>query len=145
MPETEIKSYSLNFKGYWREVNKGGVPAESGIYMVYRCVYNQERDTVRLLDIIYIGKSSQDGGVRARLASHEKQSEFEAQLQSGEELCYAFAPVNDADLDVVENALVFAQKPILNDELKNHFNHGAVAMKVDGRCALLRYTDYKIS
>ncbi len=145
MEENVIRTYSLNFKGYWREENKGAVPAESGIYMVYRCIYNNETDTVRLIDIIYIGQSCQEGGVRGRLATHEKQEDFNAQLHEGEELCYAFAPVNADDLDVVENALVFAQKPILNDELKNHFNHSAVAIKVDGRCNLLRYTNYQIS
>jgi len=29
------QTYSIDFDGYWREPNKGGVPDKSGIYCVY--------------------------------------------------------------------------------------------------------------
>ena len=35
-----MKTITLKFNGYWREVNKGGVPNQSGIYCVYSCIYN---------------------------------------------------------------------------------------------------------
>jgi len=41
-----MKTISLKFDGYWREVNKSGIPAESGIYGVYVCTYNKEQNTV---------------------------------------------------------------------------------------------------
>ncbi len=34
-----MKAITLNFNGYWREVNKGYVPSKSGIYCVYSCIY----------------------------------------------------------------------------------------------------------
>ena len=40
MVNETIKSYSLIFNGYWREIDKKGIPSKSGIYLVYRCVYN---------------------------------------------------------------------------------------------------------
>ena len=138
----EIKQYHLNFRGYWREINKGGIPAVSGVYLVYRCNYNTLQDTVRLNEILYIGQSE---NVHDRIANHEKASQFSSKLQNGEELCYACAEVAKADLNIVENALIFAQKPILNDVLKDTFNFGKVAIKADGRCACLTYTDYSIS
>lgn len=140
--KNEVKLYHLNFRGYWREVNKGAIPKVSGVYLVYRCVYNALQDTVRLNEIIYIGKSE---NVHDRIAEHEKAPLFTSKLQKGEELCYACAEMPNADLDIVENALIFAQKPVLNDGLKDSFNYGKVAIKADGRCACLTYTDYSIS
>lgn len=123
MEKNEMQLYLINFRGYWREKNKRGVPAEPGIYMVYRCVYDVTTDAVRLNEIIYIGQSD---NVQERLGNHEKLPDFTKKLQVGEELCYAFAPVRTKDLDIVENALVFAQKPVLNDKLKEQFNYGEI-------------------
>lgn len=142
MANESIKSYSLNFEGYWREVNKKGIPTKAGVYLVYRCVYDAKSNTVGLKDIIYIGQAD---NLHDRIASHDKLDDFNSQLQQGEELCYSVAAVDSADLNVVENALIFAQKPVLNDNLKSSFNHGAVTLKLDGRCACMKYTDFKIS
>lgn len=48
------KTISPNFNVYWREVNKGGVPAKSGVYLVYVCRYNEPQKTVTLNKLIYI-------------------------------------------------------------------------------------------
>ena len=29
--QEEILSYNLNFEGYWRDINKGGLPTYSGM------------------------------------------------------------------------------------------------------------------
>jgi len=34
------QAFSMIFDGYWREPNKGGIPAESGVYCVYAGVFN---------------------------------------------------------------------------------------------------------
>lgn len=137
-----MKQYNINFQGYWRDINRGGIPAESGIYMVYRCTYNKASDTVGLIDIIYIGQSE---NVHDRVATHEKHGDFEKQLQRGEELCYAFAPIQKSDLDIVEHSLIFAQKPILNEDWKDKYGGPDAAFKVDGCCLKLNYTDYTIT
>lgn len=137
-----MKQYDINFQGYWRDINKSGIPAKSGIYMVYRCTYNKISDTVGLIDIIYIGQSE---NVRDRVATHEKHDAFVRQLQHGEELCYAFAPIKESDLDIVERSLIFAQKPILNDDWKDKYGGPDASFKIDGRCLKLKYTDYTIT
>lgn len=142
MATETIQEYSLDFKGYWREVNKNGMPSKTGIYLVYRCVYNKSSNTVGLKEIIYIGQAE---NAHDRIANHDRLDDFKSRLQDGEELCYSFAEVSKSDLDIVENALIFAQKPILNDRLKDSFNFGAVTVKLDGRCACMKYTDFKIS
>lgn len=137
-----MNTYQLNFKGYWREINKVGIPNASGIYLVYRSVYNSSSNTVGLKEIIYIGQAE---NVNSRLQRHEKQHDFENQLQRGEELCYSFAPVEKQNLDIVENALLLMQKPKLNKDSVNSYNHEDASFTIDGRCALLKSTDFSIS
>lgn len=102
-----MKDFHLKFEGYWRDRNKGGLPNYSGIYIVYRSVYNAQTDKVSLIEIIYIGKAD---NIHDRHLDHEKYEVFLSQLQYGEELCYSCAPL-DKDVEVVENALIFAQSP----------------------------------
>ena len=106
-----MKDYILNFDWYWRECNKNGLPTYSGIYLVYRSRYNPQNDRVSLVEIIYIGQTD---NIRGRLINHEKYELFLSQLIEQEELCYSCAEVVE-DIDMVENALIFAQKPVLND------------------------------
>lgn len=141
MPNTEL-TMQLNFRGYWRHVNRGGLPEISGVYAVYRCRYNQTTDKVTLLEIIYIGQTD---NIRERLWDHDKYNDFVKELQSGEELCYTCAEVEKNSLDLVENALIFAQKPKLNVLMLNTYNHQPVHIKIDGCCACMRYTDFSIS
>ncbi len=136
-----MKQYNINFKGYRRDCNKSTLPHNSGIYMVYRCLYNEQSNTVQLNEIIYIGQA-QD--LNQRLNNHEKYSEFKAKCGPDEELCYAYADVSLDDLDIIENALIFAQKPPLNSELVDSFNYENASFLVEGRCALLTYTDFTI-
>lgn len=136
-----MKRYNINFKGYRRDCNKSTLPKNSGIYIVYRCVYDQGTDKVKLKKIIYIGQA-QD--LNQRLNNHEKYPEFLSQCGTGEELCYAYADVSLDDLDIVENALIFAQKPPLNSDLVDSFNHESAGFWIEGKCALLKYTDFTI-
>lgn len=136
-----MKQYNINFKGYRRDSNKATLPHNSGIYMVYRCVHHKDTDKVTLKEIIYIGQA-QD--LNERLNNHEKYQEFCNQCENGEELCYAYADVSLDDLDIIENALIFAQKPPLNSDFVNSFNYEKTGFLVEGKCALLTYTDFTI-
>ena len=49
--------YNVTFKGYRRDCNASTLPDYSGIYMIYRCKYNPDNDTVTLLELFYIGQS----------------------------------------------------------------------------------------
>lgn len=136
-----MKQYNVIFKGYRRDCNKATFPTYSGIYMVYRCTYHSDTEKVSLKEIIYIGQAK---NLNERLNNHEKYSDFQNQCKTEEELCYAYAKVDEKDLDVVENAIVFAQKPPLNTDLKDSYNHDSAGFLVEGNCSLLKYTDFKI-
>ena len=109
--------------------------------MVYRCIYDSTSDKVTLNEIIYIGQAED---LNERLNNHDKYSRFQNACESGEEICYAYANVSMDDLDIVENALVFAQKPSLNSDLVDSYNHESAAFLVEGKCKLLEYTDFTI-
>lgn len=136
-----MKKYNVTFMGYRRDVNAKTLPSSSGIYMVYRCVYNEDKNTVDLKELFYIGQAFD---LNHEINYHARREEFLAQAKEGEQICYAYARVDKADLDIVENALIFAQKPRLNTNLRNNFNHEASQFQIEGKCALLQHTNYSI-
>lgn len=136
-----MKKYNVTFMGYRRDVNAKTLPSSSGIYMVYRCVYNEDKNTVDLKELFYIGQAFD---LNHEINYHARREEFLAQAKEGEQICYAYARVDKADLDIVENALIFAQKPRLNTNLKNNYNHEAAQFQIEGKCKLLQHTNYSI-
>ena len=139
--KNNMETIQLNFEGYWREMNKNGTPQYCGIYVVYRCVYNDVLDTVSLKEILYIGKSDD---IHNRLTTHDKIELFKNKVQSGEELCYSCAKVNISILDAVENALIYAQKPVLNKQGKEIYEYQPLHIVIDGACSLMKHTNFNI-
>lgn len=137
-----MNKYNVTFKGYRREENKGGLPSYGGVYMVYCCTFNEADNTVSLRKLIYIGKAI---NIHDRINNHDRYEDFKKQLKQGEQLCYAYASVSPDERAVVENGLIFMQKPELNDDLKDNFNYSDSEFNIDGRCALLRMTSFTIT
>lgn len=137
-----MSTYNLIFRGYWRDVNRTSIPSISGIYLVYKCKYNQIEDTVSLLELLYIGKSLD---VNQRLNSHDKRDLFLEKCSESETLCYSVAEVNECDLELVENALIFAEKPELNDNKKDSFLFDSSEFHLEGKCALMKHKNFSIA
>ena len=137
-----MRTYNIQFEGYWLERNKKDVPAKCGVYMVYRGKYNQEKNSVDLYEIIYIGQSV---NMRERIVNHDHIEAFEDALNYGETLCYSCAAVDEGDLDLVENALIIAQKPRLNETKQSNLDYSEKRFQVSGRGSLLKYHDFTIS
>lgn len=136
-----MKKYNITFMGYRRDANARTLPSSSGIYMVYRCKYNDDRNTVTIIELFYIGQAFD---LNDEINYHARHQEFLAQAKDGEQICYAYARVDKADLDIIENALIFAQKPRLNYDLKDSYHHEAAEFQIEGKCALLKHTNYSI-
>ena len=134
--------YHISFDGYWLEKNKKGVPSKSGVYIVYRCKYDIDTNTVNLQEIIYIGQSTD---INERIVNHDHIELFKDTLLDGETLCYACAQIDETDLDVVEGALIIAQKPRLNMVRNTSIDYSDKRFVVSGRCSLLKYTDFTIT
>lgn len=124
------KTISLTFAGYWREVNQAGVPANSGIYLVYRCVHNSD-NTVTLNKLIYIGEAED---AKERIEGHDKKEEWRGKLQSGEQLCFSFAPVSSPDRERAEAAMIFRHKPECNEEYTDSFPFDRTTINSTGKC-----------
>ena len=137
-----MRTYSIQFDGYWLEQNKANVPERSGVYLVYRGKYDQVEKIVKLYEIIYIGQSVD---MRQRIVSHDHLDKFKKTLENGETLCYSCASVDENDLDIIENALIIAQKPRLNDYKQSGLNFSEKRFIVSGRCELLKYKDFSIT
>ena len=125
-----MKTISLSFKGYWREVRKSAVPAVSGVYCVYAATYHSEEETVSLRELLYVGESS---NVRDRLATHERLQDWKRRLRIGETLCYAVATVNDSDRERAEAAVIYWHKPPCNVEYVNRFPFDTTHIETSGR------------
>ncbi len=128
------KTISLDFQGYWREINQGGIPNNSGIYLVYRCVYNSSAKTVTLNKLIYIGEAEK---VKERIENHEKKTMWRKKLQQGEQPCFSFAPIANPDRERAEAALIFKHKPECNEEYVNNFPFDQTTVSSKGRCEFI--------
>ena len=128
------KTISLSFDGYWREVNKGGIPAESGIYLVYVCRHDERQGTVTLDKLIYIGEAE---NVRGRIDDHEKWPEWRQYVPKGSQICFSFAGIASPDRERAEAALIYYHKPSCNDEYIDSFPFEDTTVESTGQCALL--------
>lgn len=137
-----MQNIKLSFKGYWREERREFIPHLTGVYLVYRCVHDPIGNTVSLRDLIYIGQSTD---VNVRIDQHCNEQDFNSVLRGEETLCFSVAEVSSGDLDLVENALIYAQQPNLNTQGKGSYNYQEASFLIEGRCSLLRYTIFTIS
>ena len=129
------KSYALTFDGYWRTPNIAGLPAASGIYCVYACTHNAQEGTVSIRKLLYIGEAE---NVSNRVSGHERWSDWERHLLSGEELCFGAALIAPAsDRQRAEAALIHHHKPPCSVEYVDAFSFDETTISTAGRNALL--------
>ena len=128
------QTFAIEFDGYWRETNKGGIPAKSGVYCVYSCVHNVSEKTVSIKKLIYIGESE---NVNDRIENHEKLPNWKKHLKSGEMLCYSFGGVASTNRVRCEAAMVFKHKPPENTEYVSSFPFDQTTMNLSGKTTLL--------
>lgn len=121
---------SINLDGYYRDSQN--LPPRKGIYVVYACKLSGTN--IIEARIIYIGQAEnlQSRHFKNGQYCHEKLPDFQKELKFGETLFYCFAEVEGKELDKVENALIAMQKPPLNDNLKNSYNHWADKFSISG-------------
>lgn len=128
-------SYVLEFNGYWREPNVGGMPISSGIYGVYSCLYDARASTVAIARLLYVGEAE---NVRSRIAGHERWSDWARELKMGEVLCFNAALISPPGArQRAEAAMIFHQKPPCNVEYVHSFPFDTTAITTSGDNALM--------
>jgi len=128
------KTISLNFNhGYL--IDKVNVPSKAGIYIVYVGKYNEEKDTVSLHKLIYIGEAKD---VKNRLSKHEKWKKWKRYVSEGEILIFSVAGAVSPDRERAECALIYYRKPSTNDECKDEFSYDKTTIKSTGNCKFIK-------
>ncbi|MCU0440604.1 MAG: hypothetical protein MUC49_22135 [Raineya sp.] len=133
MPE---QTFYQKFEGYWREPNKSGLPNKSGVYCVYSCTYHEEKKSVTIHQLIYIGESED---IHKRVANHEKHTKWLTYLESGNQLCYSYTLVDAIFRNRVEAALIYKHKPPANIEYKDSFPFDKTFIKTYGDNAKIEF------
>ncbi len=128
------KTYNITIWGYYLDVDKDSVPNHSGVYFVYECTYNKEKDTVSIHKLIYIGESDE---VRDRIADHEKYEKWKKHVRPGNILCYSTCQVAASDRERIEAAYIFEHQPPVNTEHKASFDFDQTTVNSNGKTALL--------
>ena len=123
----------LDFNGYWRQGNRAGIPATSGVYAVYSCRYNQDDNTVTLKQLIYFGEAE---NARDRISGHEKWPEWREEARD-DEICFSFAQASEKDRERAEAALIHYHRPVCNQEYKDRFPFKTTTVQSTGKCALV--------
>lgn len=131
------QSFIIEFDGYWRDKNKGGIPSLSGIYCVYECTHNTHEETVTLNKLIYIGEAD---NVNDRIAYHEKYNDWKKHVRLGNELCFSFGLLTSTNRVRCEAAMIFKHKPPENTEYKDSFPFDKTTINLSGKIALLTAT-----
>lgn len=129
-----MEKISLTFDGYW--LNSDDLPEVSGIYIVYRCIHNKTETerTVTLKELIYIGESE---NVNSRVTSHNRLSDWKAELKKGEVLSFSCARVPSTDRERAEAALIYKHQPRLNTQCKNEFSYADTTVTITGKSKFL--------
>lgn len=130
------KSYALKFTGYLLEKDWEGLPTTSGVYCVYACRYNPDKDTVSIRRLLYIGEAGDVAG-RVPEEPEKRRDVWAKQLRRGEELCVSQAGVRSLDRKRVEAALIYRHDPPCNTEYVDYFPFDKTTVTTSGRNAKL--------
>ena len=128
------ETYNITIWGYYLDVDKDIVPNHSGVYFVYECTYNKEKDAVSIHKLIYIGESDE---VRDRIADHEKYEKWKKHVRPGNTLCYSTGQVAASDRERIEAAYIFKHQPPVNTEHKASFDFDETTVNSSEKTALL--------
>ena len=112
----KLPVYNIEFHGYKLDKDVEKLPTYSGIYMIYRCIYNAATDRVTLKELFYIGKAT---NLHDEVNYHKYRKEFLKQAQPGEEICYAYAEVIDMGRQLCPDDREYYNETLENRQLAN--------------------------
>lgn len=113
---------------------------------MYRCVYNRECG-VQLIELLYVGKVV-DKSIREHIIDGNAHPNFVNELtkDSAETICYSYVEVEKANVDTIENALIYLQEPKLNEQkLRDHYVQQSAQFNITGKCGLLYETSFEFT
>lgn len=134
-----MTKFELNHEGYYRDCNRGNLPAVAGIYIVYRCIPNKTNNTIDIKEILYIGETEnmrkRHNGTAGKPSKHEHYDDFVKEAGGEENICYGWIPLpkySEEERKWIQDALIHMQQPPVNDASKQHYNHPAAEIRIYG-------------
>ncbi len=138
--------HTIEVDGYYRDCRRGFLPQERGIYFVFTCKCDCNKQELEVKKLIYVGCTPQQT-IQERVCTHDKISEFGAACNPGEGFCYACSILHDAELRnvlMIENALIFAEQPLLNTMGKENYSHADIEIELKGKVDYLPVVHFEI-
>ena len=134
-----MKKFEVTIEpGYIREKYKIGLPAIAGIYVVYKCDYNPQSDTIDIKEILYIGETQniheRHNGTKEEPTVHEHLEDFRREAKGDEHICYGVIPFKGSayEREWLEASLIHFQQPDINTDHKDHYGYPAAEVKIYG-------------
>ena len=129
-----MAKYVVTIEGYYADEVRKNLPHSCGIYFVLASRNGNYR-------LLYIGKAKEET-INQRVINHERHDDFVNSCCDGESLFYAWAELDNDSIDIVENALIYSEKPPLNTELVNQFNYVATEIETSGYNSFLNHRNF---
>ena len=139
-----MKTYNLDFKGFYLDCDKNSLPKGAWIYCVYSCKYNKKTDRVCNLVLLYIGES-ENINERHKDNNHEHYEDFLSYLDDDETLCYSYSLIrNEDDRKICEAALIYEMNPPVNEQSTVSYNYPETQLIISGKTNCLT-EDFTVS
>jgi len=118
-----MKTYNLDFQGYWKDANKTSLPSIPGVYIVSKGTLSIN-NKVTIEKIVYIGEA-EDIHSRHNDKVHEHYKDFVKVCSGAEHVWYSCAKVlgGEEERKRVENAFIYKIQPAINEKGKDSFNY----------------------
>ncbi|MCR5151990.1 MAG: hypothetical protein K6A98_02410 [Prevotella sp.] len=133
--ERKTTTVELDFKGFYKEENIGGIKAVDGIYVAHACTLHKDADGVERctpLRVIYIGMGTGTDNVHVRVARHKSDDHlaWNKDLNEGEHILYSYAECPTDIVHDVEVALIYKNKPKENEVSKDSYTGNTHLMTI---------------
>jgi hypothetical protein len=136
-----VKTFNLNMQGYWREINKAGIPDFSGVFFVYESQYDADRDTVSLKRLLYVGEGE---NIKVKIATHPNYNRWKSLLNINNEMCFSVCYVEDTNRIQVMTAFIYKFRPIGNNGYINNFPFDETNILIEGKTNMLMENNFMV-
>lgn len=132
----DMKEFTIHHEpGFILDKNRYSMGKYPGIYIVYKCDYDKQNDTVNVKEVLYIGETEDLFKRHNSEIPHEHYNDFVKYAGGKEHLCYGIIPLpchSDEDRKTIEAAMIHIQRPQINTDHKNHYTKPASDITMTG-------------
>ena len=136
-----MRVFNLSMEGYWREVNRLGIPDFSGVFFVYESRYDSIKKTVELKQLLFVDEAE---NIKAKIISHPNYERWKSFLNINNELCFSVCYVAKEDRVRVARAIIFKHQPAGNNKYEGNFPYDETVIAISGKTNDLIENNYSV-